>query len=91
MNYRQDNWDEHLAAAEFACNNAKQTSTKISLFFTNTGQNPNVPLRFLNESSEEDKVQSTEDFVKQISDIIKEMTLKLEKAQSQQKMQADKH
>src|SRR5215208_1040389 len=43
VNYRQDNWDEHLAAAEFACNNAKQALTKISPFFANTGQNPNVP------------------------------------------------
>lgn len=29
VNYKQNDWDEHLSAAEFACNNAKQASIQI--------------------------------------------------------------
>jgi hypothetical protein len=82
VNYKQDDWDEHLAAAEFACNNAKQASTGVTPFFANTGQDPSVPVRFLCEDSddEENNVQSTEDFVKKMSDILKNITENLNKA-----------
>ncbi len=36
----QDDWDEHLAAAEFAVNNAKHESTRASPFYLNFGQHP---------------------------------------------------
>jgi hypothetical protein len=93
VNYKQDDWDEHLAAAEFACNNAKQTSTGVTPFFANTGQDPSVPVRFLCEGNddEEDHVQSTEDFVKKMSDILKGVTENLSEAQDKQKKYADQH
>ena len=52
VNYKQDDWDEHLAAAEFACNNAKQTSIGVTPFFANTGQDLSVPVRFLYEGND---------------------------------------
>ena len=42
-NYRQDNWEDNLTAAEFACNNATNTSTRLTPFHINYGQNPTDP------------------------------------------------
>ncbi|CAL8465851.1 g5387 [Coccomyxa elongata] len=39
----QDDWDEHLTAAEFAINNAYQESIKTTPFMLNYGQNPLTP------------------------------------------------
>src|SRR6184192_2193313 len=38
--YRQDDWDLHLATAEFACNNAPNASTGMSPFRINYGRDP---------------------------------------------------
>lgn len=39
----EDDWDEHLTAAEFATNNAYQESIKTSPFMLKYGQNPLTP------------------------------------------------
>ena len=39
-NYQQDNWYDYLSLAEFAYNNAYQSSTKCSPFYANYGFNP---------------------------------------------------
>ncbi|CAL8469368.1 g8909 [Coccomyxa elongata] len=39
----QDDWDEHLTAAEFAINNAYQESIRTTPFMLNYGQNPLTP------------------------------------------------
>ena len=43
VSYCQDDWDQHLAIAEFAYNNAQQSSTDHSLIFLNHGHHPIVP------------------------------------------------
>jgi hypothetical protein len=40
--YQQDDWDKLLPLAEFALNNAPNTSTGISPFFANKGYNPAI-------------------------------------------------
>ncbi len=42
--YQQDNWDLLLPIAEFAYNNALNTSTRISPFFANKGYHPNITI-----------------------------------------------
>src|SRR5947209_2006041 len=44
VGYKQDNWDDYLPMAEFAYNNAKQTSTGLTPFELDCGQTPNTPL-----------------------------------------------
>ena len=39
----QDDWDQHLTAAEFAVNNAYHESIKTTPFYLNYGQNPLTP------------------------------------------------
>jgi len=41
-NYQQDNWSSLLPLVEFAYNNAPNTTTGISPFFTNKGYHPNL-------------------------------------------------
>lgn len=44
INFRQTDWDDHLAAAELAINNSIQSSTGFSPFYLNTGQEVRLPL-----------------------------------------------
>src|SRR5436305_13536030 len=43
VNYCQDNWDQLLISAEFACNNAPNASTGMSPFCVNTCCNLHNP------------------------------------------------
>src|SRR5215218_1197243 len=40
VSYCQDNWDQLLSSAEFACNNAPNASTNMSPFCANYGRDP---------------------------------------------------
>jgi hypothetical protein len=42
VDYLQTNWKELLPMAEFACNNAPSSSTKVSPFFATRGYNPRM-------------------------------------------------
>jgi len=63
VNYKQDNWDDCLAAAEFAYNNSPQTSTGFSSFFLNNSQDPWTPDAILAEPEIPSQVATTEDFL----------------------------
>src|SRR6185295_4489635 len=90
VNYKQDNWDLQLAAVEFACNNAKQSSTSISPFKLVSGQDFIVPISLMTSIGIDTNVPSTEDFVKNIADRIKKAIEKLQEAQKSQKKYVDK-
>ena len=44
VGYKQDDWDQKLAAAEFAYNTSVHASTGYSPFYLNYGQEPRLPL-----------------------------------------------
>ncbi|KAF2398550.1 hypothetical protein EJ06DRAFT_480499, partial [Trichodelitschia bisporula] len=41
-NHLQNDWAQFLPAAEFAANNAESSTTDVSPFFANYGQNPRI-------------------------------------------------
>ena len=43
-NYQQDNWSLLLQLAKFAYNNALNTTTGVSLFFSNKGYDPAITI-----------------------------------------------
>ncbi|BDA51672.1 Transposon Tf2-9 polyprotein [Coccomyxa sp. Obi] len=83
----QDDWDEHLTAAEFAINNAYQKSIKTTPFMLNYGQNPLTPA-----SLRIPRVQNPEALT--LTGTLQERLARakkyLEAAQSRQKAYADK-
>jgi hypothetical protein len=60
----QTDWDDYLAAAEFAINNAWQKSVRETPFMLNYGQHPNTPLRLLVETNQ--RVPAASNFVEHI-------------------------
>ena len=44
VSQRQDDWDQHLVAAEIATNNSVHASTGFTPYYLNTGQHPNLPI-----------------------------------------------
>ena len=50
INPSQNDWDQHLAAIEFAINNSWQESTKETPFFLNYGHHPLTPIQLSNGS-----------------------------------------
>lgn len=67
--YRQDDWDLHLTAAEFACNNAPNASTGMSPFKINSGHDLLNPYNSIAKIP--DHIPATHDFIEQISNATK--------------------
>ena len=88
VNYKQNDWDQHLSAAEFAYNNAKQASTEMSPFLLVTGQHPITPANLLCYS-EESNVQVTDKMIEHISTLIRLATDHLTEAQQHQSQAAN--
>jgi hypothetical protein len=44
INFSQNDWDEHLAAAELAINNARNESTGFSAFYLFYGREAHLPM-----------------------------------------------
>jgi len=61
VSYHQDDWDEHLVAAEIAYNNSVQASTGFSPYYLNSGYHPKFPLDQVNNpvSSNNSTVEET--------------------------------
>src|SRR6201999_2994525 len=83
VNYRQNNWDKHLTAAEFACNNAQQKLTKLSPFFLNYGYHPLTPATLLLEKVES-TVQAVNDFTTRMTNLLTKAQDAIREAQVQQ-------
>lgn len=70
-NQRTTDWDDHLAAAEYAYNNAEQASTGFSPFYLNYGTKPVTPAALLTPvKADAIDNQAAVDFLKQWIDDI---------------------
>jgi hypothetical protein len=76
VNHEQDDWFDLLPLAEFAYNNARQESTKMSPFFANYGFHP----RFLTEFSPT-PVPAANDFASHLHEVHDRLIENVKKAQ----------
>jgi hypothetical protein len=88
VSYRQDNWDQYLATAEFACNNAPNASTGMSPFHINYGRDPYNPYSAI--SKVPDEVPAMAEFLEGLTNTIKIATDALTLAKANQEQNANK-
>eukprot|EP00983_Pelagomonas_calceolata_P010548 342161-Pelagomonas_calceolata.AAC.1 len=85
---QQEDWDTHLAAAEFAINNSYRESIRTTPFRLSCGKDPRTPLSWAIRKLS--KVSAVEDFTKAMQDDIQKAKAALQAAKHRQKSQADK-
>ena len=86
VNYRQNNWAEWLATAEFAFNNKMHTATKMSPFQVNYGREPRMGF----DIRKKRKNKKVEEFVREIKERHEKARAVLVKSQKEMKRQADR-
>jgi len=86
VNYRQNNWAEWLAMAEFAFNNKVHTATKTSPFQVNYGREPRMGF----DIRKKEKNEKAEEFVREMKERHEEVRAALVKSQEEMKRQADR-
>ena len=88
VSYRQDNWDQYLSTAEFACNNAPNASTGMSPFHVNYGRDPYNPYSALSKIP--DDTPAAKDFLEGLANSTKIATDALVLAKANQERNANK-
>ena len=86
MDYRQKNWLEWLATAEFAVNNKVHTTTKVLPFMVNYGRE----LKIRGDIRKKEKIESVTEFVERMKKVYEEAGAALKKMQEDMKRQADR-
>jgi len=86
INHRQEQWPEWLGTAEFAYNNKVHSSTQMTPFKANYGQDPRMGF----EERKKRKYEGAKKFIEKMKEIQKEARAALGKAQEEIKKYADK-
>jgi hypothetical protein len=89
VNYKQDDWDEHLIALELAYNCSVQRSTGFSPYYLNYGYDPNLPLDAAVNSSRVSNNPTAADRIQQLHDSISIAKKNLAEAQNRQAQYAN--
>src|SRR6266481_3693058 len=87
MNYQQDDWVTLLPMAEFAYNNATNTTTGVSPFFTNKGYHLELTLDLQAETS----LAEAQAFMANMEHVQAELKENIAQAQERYQKNADKH
>ena len=85
VNYKQDDWTEWLAMAEFAYNNKKHTATNKTPFELNFGRHP-----WKGDLMVQTEIPRVEEFTKNIQESWKHTAQAMEEAQKNMKWQFDR-
>ena len=86
----QDDWDEHLKLAEFACNNAYHTSVDTTPFMLTFGQHPITPASMLHgKQASKQPNPSANQFAADMLEHVQKAQRFLVSAQARQKCFAD--
>ena len=87
INYRQNNWSEWLAVAEFVFNNKVHTATKMLPFQANYGREPRMGF----DIRKKGKNVKAEEFARKMKERHKEARVALVKSQEEMKKQVDRN
>ena len=87
VDYRQKDWPEWLALAEFAINNNVHSTTKVSPFMANYGRE----LRMGGDIRRKGKVEKTTEFVEKLKRVQEEARTALKKTQEEIKRYTDRN
>jgi len=85
VDYRQKDWPEWLASAEFVVNNKVYMATKVLPFMANYGRE----LRMGEDIRKREKVERATEFVERMKKVHEEAEAALKKAQKNMKRQTD--
>ena len=91
VNFKQTDWDEHLATAELAINNAKQASTGFTPFRLNYGQEIQMPLDQAIAGLRPSNNPEAAERITRLQADLKLATSNIEAAQERQARYADPH
>ncbi len=83
-------WESLLPMTQFVINSSPSVSTGYSPFFLNYGFHPVTPLEMLRDRSES-SIESTEEFLARMDEVLAAAKRQMLKAQNQMKQAADKH
>ena len=86
INYRQNNWSEWLATAEFSFNNKIYIVIKMSLFQVNYRREPRIGF----DIRKKGKNEKAKEFVREMKERYEEVRAVLVKSQEEMKRQTDK-
>ena len=86
INYRQEQWSDWLAIAEFAYNNKVQTSTKVLLFKANNEWDPYMEFKMRKKR----KFKKIEEFVTRMKKVHEKTKAALRKSQEEMKKYTDR-
>src|SRR5258708_2729589 len=86
-NYQQDDWATLLPMAKFAYNNAMNTTTGVSPFFTNKGYHP----EFTADPQVETSLAKAQAFMADLECVQAELKENIAQAQERYRKNADKH
>jgi hypothetical protein len=90
VNYRQNDWDTWLTAAEFAINNSKQSSTGFSPFYLDTGRTPIITGPLTGSTTTPSQVAFADKFIEEMRSALRIAKDALLKAQDHQMEYANK-
>ncbi|KAJ9512244.1 hypothetical protein QJQ45_012797 [Haematococcus lacustris] len=91
LNHYKTDWDEHLAAVEFAYNSSTHVGTGFSPFYLNYGHHPRTPEALLQPPSTLVPSPAADAFVTTMRSNIDTAKAALQRAVDKQKQHADKH
>ena len=91
VNFHQTDWDEHLAAAELAVNNAVQASTGFTPFYLNSGQQASLPLDQAIVGLRPSSNPEASDRIRRLKADLARAREHIERAQQRQAKYADQH
>jgi len=86
IDYRQKDWPEWLASAEFVVNNKVHSATKVFLFIANYGRESRMGA----DIRKKGKMEKAIEFVERMKKVQEETEAVLRKAQAEMKRQADR-